>query len=465
MIIIFGAHPHLTGWVKRIIVQAVEKTAWGRLGQARVHSGGGPMLSEDKLQALLNIEVDPQIFASVEAKVLPPRLVEHPHELFESIRERHGDVLELVGGKIDDVDISFLMPNVEGRKAFVALGMKNARAITKIPETFEQNYGRHMGVLMGENVVVGLNPPVHRKYRSLISQAFNMRSVEDIISGFVEPLLHGIADSIEARGLDRFDLVTELSNRLPMLVIGEIFDLPTELYTRFAQLATDLMNNAYDWDRAISASNELRIIFEDLIRERRAAPGDDLISSLLSVELEGETLSDPDVISFCRALVPAGIETTTRGLSTLFTALLSDRSRWEQLKADASLIPAAVEETLRWNGPAQILPKRVAYDTSLGGKMLPAGSDIWLYIGHASKDPEVFDDAFEFDMQRPKAQHMGFSLGAHMCVGNQLARQEMQKALTVMLQRFPDMQLDRSQPPPKIVGFVYRSTDHLYVRV
>jgi cytochrome P450 len=326
---------------------------------------------------------------------------------------------------------------------------------------FFQNHAHNMDLLMGEGQIAGLNPPNHRQLRALFFQAFNRQSVDELQHRAIQPLMKGLLLDMATR--EHAELVRDFTCRVPTYLMCEIFALPPERCNDFAQLVSDLMNFGASWANAIAASARLQTLFLELIEARKREPGDDLISNMLAEELEGRRLTDTEMMSFCRALVPAGIETTTRALSTLFTAVLSEPGLWARLGEHRDLIPNAVDEAMRWNSPAQMIPKRTTAAVELGGTQLPAHANLYIYLGQANRDTARWPEPHRYRAERERKPHLAFSLGAHMCLGNQLARREMQDALSLMLDRFPAMQLDPAHAPPAIVGIQHRSADRINV--
>ena len=419
------------------------------------------MTNAADIHDIFDIQLDPDAFATPDVPGMPDSIYEQPHEFFESLRQHSGDVVEVVDGKVDGNPFPFFGTRDRTRPVYVVLGFKTIQSVLSNQSDFHQNYSEHMGVLMGENVIVGLNPPVHRKYRGLVNQAFGMQSVNALTHQIIEPLIDGILDRIVAN--QRSDLVQDLACRLPVFLIGHIFDLPPSQYADFAKCAGTLMAAGFNWPAALKASQELESMFQEIIAYRRAHPGEDIISRLINARLDGDQLTDSDIVSFCRALLPAGMETTVRALTSLFAVLMTQPEHWRRLNQDNSLIPAAVEEVIRWNGPAQTLPKTPTRDVVLDGHSVPAGASLWIYIGHANRDPRHWDQPHQYELTRPKAMHLGFSFGQHMCLGNVLARRELELTLREMLHRLPDLRLDPDLPTPRIRGVISRSASSVHV--
>jgi cytochrome P450 len=419
------------------------------------------MIAEARLQALLDISIEPDLFLSHEAPLMSPELAEDPHQFLDGVRARCGDVFEIRDNQIDGINFPTLIPMVPSRPGYMVTGYHAVSSVLKNQQTFYQNHTHNMDALMGDGQIAGLNPPHHANLRSLLFQSFNKQSVDELQENVILPLMNCLIDRLAEK--NEGDLVREFTCRVPTYLIGEIFDLPIERYNNFAGLVADLMNFGASWEKAIAASEAFKEIFLELIEERKRKPGDDLISRMLEAELDGQKLTDTEMMSFCRALVPAGIETTTRAMSTLFTAVLGTPGCWELLKANPDLVSAAVEEMMRWNAPVQMIPKRTTTDVELGGALIPAESNLWIQLGNANRDAGQWENPHRYDITRQRKPNLGFSQGAHLCLGNQLARRELHDALKLMLKRLPDLKLDPDTPPPVIKGFQFRSADQIDV--
>ena len=418
------------------------------------------MITQERYDALMQVSIDPKLFRSHEASVCP-ELAQDPHRHFDELRAKFGDVMEVKDNCIDGVEFPTLTPMNPENPGVLVTGFDTVKEVLTNQNNFFQNYGQSMDILMGESQIAGLNPPGHKSFRTLISQAFNKGSVDQLQTEVIVPLMTGLIEKFAQK--ETAELVEDFTCIMPTLLIGEIFQLPIAQYNDFAKLVAGLMNFNADWDGAVAASQGFSEIFIELIEERKLAPGNDLISRMLDAELDGVKLNDTEMMSFCRALVPAGVETTTRALSSVFSLLLNHPHSWEALRNDPDLVPAAVEEVIRFSGPVMMLPKRTTRDLELAGKKLRKDTNIWVCIGHANRDPAIWTNPHDFDITRKRKPHLGFSIGVHMCIGNQLARREMQDALRLMLEKLPNMRLNPDVPTAGILGVQHRSADRIEV--
>lgn len=443
----------MTGTLKRSVCLWISKIAVLRDGLEE------SMINRERISELASVEIDPTLFYSLEARIMDPGVVRRPQEFFECARQTMGDIIEVTESSINGVSFPTLIPMNPKHPNYLVLGNETVKKVLRDQAGFYQNYGNNMDRLMGEGQIAGLNPPRHKPLRDLIMQGFNKSSVDELEATIVKPIMSVLADEVAEKSST--DVVADFTCRVPTLIICEMFGIQTEDVALFAELVTDVMG--IDRHKAIDASQRMKMIFEDLIQTRRSNPGEDLISNMLRAELHGEKLSDHEITTFCRALVPAGIETTTRALSTALGTALNDRDCWKALGETPDLIPSTVEEILRWNGPVMMVPKRTTQETELAGKKLPKDANLWVCLGHANRDPCEWENPNSFDFRRVRKQHLTFSAGAHLCIGNQLARRELVEMLRIFTRRFPNMSLTTQGTDPEVVGIQFRSIDQLDV--
>src|SRR5205085_922276 len=223
------------------------------------------------------------------------------------------------------------------------------------------------------------------------------------------------------------------------------------------QKAIELERTAVDFPGAIAASQELKEYFGPIVDERRHDPREDVISMLAESEIEGERLDDDLIQSFLRLLVPAGAGTTYRLIGTLTFALARHPEQLEAVREDRSLVPAAVEEALRWESPVQFAARQATHDIELAGVEIPAKLPVTVALGSANHDESRWHEPDRFDVHREPQNHLAFADGEHFCLGAHLARIEGAVALNVILDRLADFRLDPDAPEPYEVGFAFRS--------
>jgi cytochrome P450 len=311
-----------------------------------------------------------------------------------------------------------------------------------------------MGTVMGRTILQ-MDEPEHKAIRDLVASSFRSKMLARWEEGLVAVVVNELIDGFIADG--QTDLVRTVTFNFPVQVIARILGLPRSDYPRFQRWALEITSVAANWDRGMAASAALRDYFADVMEDRRAHPGDDLISDLVRAEVDGEHLTDEEIYSFLRLLLPAGVETTYRASGSLLFALLNDRSQFDSLYKDRSLYPQAFEEVVRWEPPVTLILRRAVRDTELAGVKIDAGADIALMIGAANRDERKYTDPDRYDMFRTQRQHVGFGFGVHVCLGMHLARMESRVAINALFDRLGPFTLDPAAEPPHIEGMAFRS--------
>ncbi|MDN4643031.1 cytochrome P450 [Arthrobacter sp. PsM3] len=290
--------------------------------------------------------------------------------------------------------------------------------------------------------LITTDPPRHRQLRSLVTQAFTPKAVDALaprISNLTKELLEGIA------ALGTADLIQALAYPLPVIVISELMGIPTEDRDRFKQwsdvIVSQTRTSATNEDHQ-ATNAEMTGYFLDLIEQRRSRPGTDLISNLLSAEIDGQKLSVAELLGFCALLLVAGNETTTNLIGNAVLCFTEVPGTMERLLTEPSLLPQAIEEVLRFRSPVQSMYRVTVADTTLGDVQIPAGAPLVAWIGSANRDERQFQRAARFDIDRDQIRHLAFGHGIHFCLGAPLARLEARIALEGILSRLPGLTLD-----------------------
>jgi cytochrome P450 len=358
-----------------------------------------------------------------------------------------------------------LDPTYLDRRVFMVFGYDDIRNTLGNTELVSQQHHRDgLAQTFGSHSLTVLDPPEHPRYRRIFQKAFLPHVVGAWSKEFVEPVIEELIDAFAERG--RCDLMEELVRPYPFQIVYRQLRLPADETEIFYRLSMALTLYSVDFAHAREAHDKLGTYFQALIDERRRNPGTDLISVLATTELDGEYLPDPVLLSFCRQLMNAAGDTTYRSTGCMMAALLSDHpDQFEMIKKDRALVPKAIEETLRWEGPVNMTVRTAKKDMELRGVKIPAGSLIQVITGIANRDPALYPDPDKFDIMRTHTrQHMAFAAGPHVCLGQHLARLEMGRALNILLDRLPNLRLDPDRPRPEIRGGLFRRPRHLYVR-
>lgn len=348
------------------------------------------------------------------------------------------------------------------RKMFTVVGTNEILEVLTDTDRFSNAaYKFNLGETFGQGSISTMDNPEHGRWRKIFQKIFLPQYVKTWGDTIVDPVVHNLMDQFIPLG--KADLIDEFTIRYPFEIIYEQLDLPQADVRTFQRLAigqTDYVNTG----KAVEAGRKLGEYFIALVEERRRNPGDDLVSLLANTEVDGDYLPEVVLISFLRQLMNAAGDTTYRGTSVLLTALLRSPDQFDAIRADRKLIPQAIEEALRWDGPVAVQLRMAKQDVVLGGVAIPAGSLIDVVAGAANRDPAIFADPDRFNIFRERKAHFSFSRGPHICVGQHLARVEMTRALHAIMDNLPNLRFDPERPLPEIRGSMMRVPKHLYVR-
>jgi cytochrome P450 len=312
-----------------------------------------------------------------------------------------------------------------------------------------------------------LDPPDHTRIRRLVTGAFTPRAIAGL-----EPWIRDVTVQLltAADAGAGFDLIDALAFPLPITVICHLLGVPAEDRAQFRAWGHDVaatldpMTAAAAQAETRAAELALTGYLQDLVRERRAHPDDSILSALIEAEEEGDRLSSGELVSTALLLLIAGFETTVNLIGNGTVALLGDPDGWNRLRADPALVPAAIDEMLRYDSPVQLTPRIATEDVEVGGGVIAAGRPVIVSIGGANRDPEVFEQPDEFRIDRPDpGRHLAFSLGVHHCLGAALARLEGRIAIEELTQRYPALEL--AAPPTRRSLLVLRGFESVPVRV
>jgi cytochrome P450 len=359
---------------------------------------------------------------------------------------------------------SSLMPHEEGQEVFFIYRHEDIAQVLRDGETFSSAHiiGLIMGPIMGEHIMLGMDDPEHRRYRALVSTAFRQKVLAQWEQELVANVANELIDAFAGRG--HAELVREFNFPFPTRVISGILGLPQEDYRQFQRWSTAILSFFTKLDEAVAASEEVKEYMAGILAERRLEPREDLISELAYAELDGERLSDEEIFSFLRLLLPAGVETTYRATGNLLFSLLSNPEQLDAVRADRALVPPAIEEALRLETPLLNITRLATRDTEISGTPIPKGSTVMLMLAAANRDETRFAEPDRYDIFRENPKpHISFGQGPHACIGTHLARMEMRVSLNLLLDRLPNLRLDPDGDDPHIRGQIFRSPTSLPV--
>lgn len=284
-------------------------------------------------------------------------------------------------------------------------------------------------------MLVMSDPPRHTQLRQIVSKAFTPRRVAAL-----ETAVHTIVDDLlgQAPATGTWDFVSGFSGPLPAIVIADLLGVPRADQDRFRTWSTTLIQSnpiRGEMGVGLEAAAALYDYFSTFLAERRAHPEDDLMTALVHAEVEGQYLSEEELLGFCLLLLVAGHETTTNLLSNGAVLLAAHPESRQQLADDPELVPPAVEELLRYDSPIQGIGRTLTRPIELHGQRMESGQSVLLLFGSANRDDRAFPDAEVFDIGRRPERHLGLGRGIHFCLGAALARMETRIALQALLSR------------------------------
>jgi cytochrome P450 len=313
--------------------------------------------------------------------------------------------------------------------------------------------------------ILDMEPPDHTRVRKLVAKAFTPRFVEEL-----RPRVQGIVDGLidEVTGAGEFDLLPTLAEPLPVTVIAEMLGVPEADRHLLRPWSADIVK-MYELDPSIAsqqdavrASGEFATYLRGLARERRTDQGEDLISGLVHVVDEGETLTENELVGTCVLLLNAGHEATVNSTLLGWWALFRQPERLKELRADHSLIPSAIEELLRFQTPLPMFERWVLEPFELHGVRIPKGAELGLLFDSANHDPSVFEEPDVLRLDRKPNPHLSFGAGIHFCLGAPLGRMELQISFRALLERFPELEL--VEEPRFKPNYIIRGLEGLRVR-
>ena len=365
----------------------------------------------------------------------PADFIDDPYPWYAALRE-HDPVHALEGGGV------FLARYEDALAVY-----RDARASSDKKAEFGPKLGDSPLYEHHTTSLVFNDPPLHTRVRRIIMGALNQRAIarmEADVARLVERLLDEMAAAREVNFIDAF------AAQIPIEVIGNLLDVPREaraplrgwsvaILSGLEPTLTPAMHEA--GNRAVT---EFVAFLKALIAERRKHPGDydaDVLTRLIQGEKDGERLTETELYHQCIFMLNAGHETTTNLIGNGLWALLHNPGEMARLRADAALVPSAVEEMLRYDGPIQLNNRRLSAPLALSGATLLAGTSITIGIGAANRDPAQFADPERFDVGRKPNRHVAFGQGEHVCVGMNVARMEGRIALARLLARFAKIEL------------------------
>jgi cytochrome P450 len=371
------------------------------------------------------------------------------------------DIYEFWAGCRRDQPVVEIDDATMGRPMWMVTRYDDVEAVLRDPVRFSSRINNDtMGPVMG-TLILGMDGDEHRRYRSLVAQAFRPSALARWDEELIAPTIKGLLDAIAPLG--RADLVADVTSRYPVQVIAGVLGIPVDDYEKFQRWALAISQGPQDYELSMPASREMRAYLEPIVAARRANPEDDLVSDIVTAEIEGERLSDEHVYGFLRLLLPAGAETTFRVMGSTLYALLTHPEVIERALRDEGVIDKVIEEVLRWETSVTMVNRESLEPVEIAGMQVPKGASLICCTGSANHDERRYEEPERFDPDRDGKPHIAFGTGRHQCLGMHLARLELRVGITTVLNRLPNLRLDPDAEPPRIEGIPFRSPPSLPV--
>jgi pimeloyl-[acyl-carrier protein] synthase len=290
-----------------------------------------------------------------------------------------------------------------------------------------------------------MDAPAHTRLRGLASAAFTPRRVE-VLREHIQEIADALLDRVQTRG--RMDIIADFAAPMPAIVTAEMLGVPTEDHVDlkkwsadFAEMLGNFQHNPDRIPRVLESTNNLTTYFRDAIGKMREHPREGLIHSFMTAELDGDRLTEEEIIANCVVTMVGGQETTTNLIGNGLLTLMRNPAQLAQLRDNPSLIPSAVEELLRYESPSQHTGRIAREDVQMGSKQIRKGQAVMAIMAAANRDPERFSEPDRLILDRSDNKHLAFGWSSHFCFGAPLARMEGQIAFETILRRLPNLEI------------------------
>ncbi len=350
------------------------------------------------------------------------------------------------------------------RKTFTVFKHKDVMAVLRDATNYTSGFiAEGLGAFFDGLILTGMDGEAHRRARALLQPIFMPDVVNTWRDSKMDPIVRNeyLKPLVPQHKADLMDFGLHFPIRLIYALIGFPDDQPEKVEQYAAWALAILAGPQVDPEKAAvarKAAMEAAQCLYDAVKEavvevrRNGAEGNDLISRLIRATYEGRSLDDHEITTFVRSLLPAAGETTTRTFGSLMVLLLERPDVLDRVRKDRSLVPKAIDEAIRLEPVATFKVRQAAQDLELAGMQIPKGAMVQCIVTSANRDEDVFDNSEEFDIDRKVKPSLGFGFGPHMCIGQFIAKTELQVALNAVLDLFPNLRLDPDQPKPRITG-------------
>ncbi|EIK52984.1 protein DitQ [Stutzerimonas stutzeri TS44] len=371
------------------------------------------------------------------------------------------------------------VPSIAGldanRPTFTLFKYSDVMAVMRDASNFTSGFiAEGLGAFFDGLILTAMDGDAHKNIRNLLQPVFMPETVNRWKETKIDRVIREeyIKPLVPSKGGDLMDFALYFPIRVIYSLIGFPEDRPDEIEQYAAWALAILAGPQVDPEKAaaargaaMEAAKALYDVVKVVVAERRAsgAEGDDLISRLIRAEYEGRSLDDHEIATFVRSLLPAASETTTRTFGTLMTLLLQNPEVLERVRKDRSLVSKAIDEAVRLEPVATFKVRQAAQDMEIRGVKIPKGAMVQCIVTSANRDEDAFEHGDVFDIDRRPKPSFGFGFGPHMCIGQFVAKTELNCALNAILDLMPNIRLDPSKPAPEIIGAQLRGPHYLHV--
>jgi cytochrome P450 len=319
--------------------------------------------------------------------------------------------------------------------------------ITVSPKEFELDRQQGLGAM---RTIIEMDPPQHRSYRKVASPWFTPRALARVDDAVDQSAREVVDRLIQNANAGEADFITDVAVAHPLRILSTILGVPKEEEPKILELTNQLFagddeelgREGEDREKAFEELGlEMYQLFNGIIEDRRANPGEDLASLLANGKVDGEPMGPMETFGYYLITFTAGHDTTKNALAGGIRALAENPDEFQKVRSNPDLVPALVEEVVRWTSPVNYMKRTVAVDTEIGGQKLEAGEELVLFYASGNRDETVFDDAHRFIADRSPNRHVGFGYGEHFCLGAHLARRSQQALFRELSSRIEHIEL------------------------
>ncbi|MDB5932523.1 MAG: cytochrome family protein [Polaromonas sp.] len=394
------------------------------------------------------------------------------HAIYRDMRKNSPVIAENFMARLGVPSIAGLDAN---RPTFTLFKYKDVMAVLRDASNFTSGFiAEGLGAFFDGLILTGMDGDEHRKARALLQPVFMPDVVNRWRDAKMDPIVRNeyLLPMLPSKQADLMDFGLHFPIRLIYSLIGFPDNRPEQIQQYAAWALAILAGPQVDAEKAAmarkAAMEAAQALYDGVktavVQVRKdGAQGDDLISRLIRAEYEGHRLDDHEVTTFVRSLLPAAGETTTRTFGSLMTLLLERPALLERVRNDRSLVSKAIDEAVRFEPVATFKVRQAAKDLEIGGFQIPKGAMVQCIVSSANRDEDAYENSETFDIDRRPKPSFGFGFGPHMCIGQFIAKSELQVAVNAILDLLPNLRLDPSKPAPKIVGAQLRGPHFLPV--